>query len=294
MAIQEKAQHWDAIPNILAGMRTLALALAIMALWPGLPSSAEESVWAVPAHPSPAGCEAPGVPAMEPASFPRLNRMVTTRRSMRILAIGSSSTFGVGASSPDMAYPAQLEAMLRRAMPDLYVEVLNAGVSGEVAAITAARMRGAVESFHPAMILWQVGTNDALTQVPEKDFAATLHTTLGWLRSISQDVVLVGMQWTKKLSDNGHYTEIKDALNRVAAEEHIPLVSRYEAMRAIVEKRGREDLLSADGFHLNDQGYRCMAEQVAQLILDNLGTRGNAPIVREGAVPRSDNGRRLQ
>jgi lysophospholipase L1-like esterase len=43
-------------------------------------------------------------------------------------------------------------------------------------------------------------------------------------------------------------------------------------MKARTQARGAEDMLSADGFHLNDFGYRCMAEHIATAILSRLPT----------------------
>ena len=34
-------------------------------------------------------------------------------------------------------------------------------------------------------------------------------------------------------------------------------------MRQLAEISGREDMIGPDSLHMNDRGYRCMAEQVA-------------------------------
>src|SRR5262245_23460032 len=52
---------------------------------------------------------------------------------LKIVAIGSSSTFGTGASSPNKSYPSRLEAELKAALPGLPITVLNKGVGGEEA-----------------------------------------------------------------------------------------------------------------------------------------------------------------
>src|SRR5262245_37598081 len=44
---------------------------------------------------------------------------------LKIVAIGSSSTFGTGASSPDKSYPARLEAELKAKLPGLPITVIN-------------------------------------------------------------------------------------------------------------------------------------------------------------------------
>src|SRR3954452_24303572 len=58
-----------------------------------------------------------------------------------ILAIGSSSTEGVGASSRDTNYPFRLEQRLRSIWPGAGVHVINAGKGGETADQTLARLK---------------------------------------------------------------------------------------------------------------------------------------------------------
>ena len=44
------------------------------------------------------------------------------------------------------------------------------------------------------------------------------------------------------------------------------LVRRFEAMQ-FVERTKEGDLLSRDGLHQNDLGYRCMAEHIARAVI---------------------------
>jgi acyl-CoA thioesterase-1 len=61
-----------------------------------------------------------------------------TAKNLRILAIGSSSTEGIGASAPAFTYPAQLQARLAILLGGP-VEVDNFGVGGETVAKTAVK-----------------------------------------------------------------------------------------------------------------------------------------------------------
>lgn len=194
------------------------------------------------------------------------------RQALRIVAIGSSSTYGIGASSPTHAYPAVLEALLREQAPRLEIDVMNLGVSGELTKQAAERIGFDIVRQRPTLLIWQVGTSDGVSGTPVAEFEATLHQTLKQLRSERIDVLLVGMQWTRRLEESWHYKEISEALDRVATSESVPLVRRFEAMKARTQARGAEDMLSADGFHLNDFGYRCMAEHIATAILSRLPT----------------------
>ena len=48
------------------------------------------------------------------------------------------------------------------------------------------------------------------------------------------------------------------------------LVDRFETMRELQRERGDGFYLSSDNLHLNDNGHRCMAEQLARSIVAGL------------------------
>src|ERR1700739_1190267 len=57
--------------------------------------------------------------------FARTAARLSERKPVTIVAIGSSSTFGVGASSSAAAYPARLEALLKERFPGASVKMLK-------------------------------------------------------------------------------------------------------------------------------------------------------------------------
>ena len=63
--------------------------------------------------------------------LPHIAQKVTAGEPITIVAIGSSSTAGAGASSPASTYPSRLEAELREHFPRLSITVINRGVGGE-------------------------------------------------------------------------------------------------------------------------------------------------------------------
>ena len=70
-----------------------------------------------------------------------------------------------GASSPAASYPARLEGELEKLFPGVDVDVVKRGISGEIAAGAADRLRDTVAEVEPDLLVWQVGTNDALARV---------------------------------------------------------------------------------------------------------------------------------
>jgi acyl-CoA thioesterase I len=202
--------------------------------------------------------------------LPTLRRAIRQGRPVKVLAIGSSSTAGVGASSPSATYVAKLELTLEGAFKGLDFEVFGRGRSGEEAQGAADRMKREVDETRPDLVVWQVGTNDALRHVGLDRFKQCLRTALAWLREQKVDVLLVDPQYGDALTKDEHYERVVAAIAEVAREARVLLVDRFEAMRELHRQRGDRFYLAADQLHMNDVGHRCMAEQLARSIVAGL------------------------
>lgn len=99
-----------------------------------------------------------------------------------VVALGASNTAGKGVS-PDEAYPAQLQTMLRARGVD--VNVVNAGISGDTTAGMVARLESAVPKGTRVVIL-QPGGNDRRKGMP--NYTAELQNRL---RAMGVKVVML-------------------------------------------------------------------------------------------------------
>ena len=123
-------------------------------------------------------------------------------------------------------------------------------------------------------MLWQVGTNDALAYVPLEQIEATVADTVRWLKAHQVDVVLVGLQFVQPMAQDEHYKAIRTLLRKVAAQENVVIVRRYEAMELIAQaERGNTDSLP-DDLQQVEGGYECLAQYVTRAI--TLGVFGKA------------------
>jgi acyl-CoA thioesterase I len=199
-----------------------------------------------------------------------LNRAVRAKRNVKVLAIGSSSTVGVGASSASATYVAKLETSLEGSIKGMNFDVVGRGLSGEVAQGAADRMKKEVDETRPDLVVWQVGTNDALRHISLDKFKTCLSTTLAWLAEHKIDVVLIDPQYGAVLTKDEHYERVVAAIAEVAREARVLLVDRFEAMKELQRERGDTFYLTGDNLHLNDRGHRCMAEQLTRAIVAGL------------------------
>ncbi|MGH7013800.1 MAG: SGNH/GDSL hydrolase family protein [Stellaceae bacterium] len=83
-------------------------------------------------------------------NLPHVAQAPAAGKPVVIIAFGSSSTYGTGASTRDKTYPSRLAALLVRRLPGANISVLNRGVGGEAAATTLARVDSDVIAAHPA------------------------------------------------------------------------------------------------------------------------------------------------
>lgn len=240
-----------------------------------------ESVPAATADPAP-----PKANARLGAQLPRLGRALRETGTAKVLAIGSSSTAGIGASSPSRTYTARLEADLETALTGTDFDVIGHGLSGEVAQGAADRMRREVEDVKPELVIWQVGTNDALRHVAIDNFKNCLKKTLTWLKEQQIDVILINPQYGDQLTKDTYYEEVVNAVAEVARDTSVLLVDRFQFMRKLQHERGDRFYLSTDNLHMNDEGYRCLAEQLATTIIAALPqVTHNTASVRQPSAP---------
>ena len=181
------------------------------------------------------------------------------RKVLRILAFGAAPGRAGGGG-----YTRLIEAMLENALKGTDVIMINRGVSGELAANAATRMKNEVALDRPELVLWQVGTNDALAYVGADEFAQIVKDQIAWLRAHKVDVVLVGLQFAKEMLRDAHYVEIRETLRKVAAQENVIVVRFYEAMQII--DQAQTGAPGADEFERSEAGYNCLAQYVARAI----------------------------
>jgi lysophospholipase L1-like esterase len=151
-------------------------------------------------------------------------------KPLRIVAFGTSSSTGVGAASRANAYPARLQADLqeRFAIP---VEVVNKSVGGQSARQMASRLEDDVVSLAPSLVIWQTGTVDAAGNLEIEEFGRSLSQGVEMLEKEGIDVILMNMQYSRRIELLVNYWPYVEMMNAVAAQSGAVLFDRLEMMR---------------------------------------------------------------
>jgi lysophospholipase L1-like esterase len=176
----------------------------------------------------------------EPAKLPRL------ADDSVVLAFGDSLTFGTGAGEVE-SYPAQLEQRIGR-------RVVRAGVPGEVSAAGLARLPEALDEHQPRLLILCHGGNDFLRRLDKRQTAVNLRAMIELAKNRGIPVVLMGTP------EAGFTLTPPEFYAELARQFKLP----YEG--GIVGKVLRDASLKSDPIHPNAQGYRLIAERLAELL----------------------------
>ena len=166
-----------------------------------------------------------------------------------ILAFGDSLTLGTG-TRPELSYPVQLSRLLAR-------KVINAGVSGEISAEGARRLPGLLDQIEPELVVICHGGNDILRKLDRGELRTNLQRMYEAANQRDIDVVMVAVpQLGLGLEDVKLYQELADELQ-------IPI------LQGVLGNLLATDQFKSDPIHLNGQGYRKLAEAVADMLAEN-------------------------
>jgi len=217
----------------------------------------------------------------------RTARNLAAGLPIKIVALGSSSTYGAGASTSAASYPSRLADELTRRFPGHEITVINRGVNGEEVGDMLARLETAVIAEKPDLVLWQVGTNSVLRDKAVLPHATLLHEGLARLKAIGADIVLIDPQYAPKVIAKPHAEAMVSLIATAAKAEHVCLFHRFELMRQWFEADhlSFETFVSADGLHMNDWSYACLAKWLAAGIAE-AATRPTATAIGPRVAPR--------
>jgi lysophospholipase L1-like esterase len=229
-----------------------------------------------------------------PAEFSRFDRpLLRTMRQLAsgepltIVAIGSSSTAGAGASSPDASYPSRLAVELRQRFPGHQITVLNRGINGEETDQMMARFAADVIAAHPQLVLWQVGTNSVLRDRPLDAHEVELHDGIEQLKAADADIVLIDPQFAPAVNAKSETADMVEQIALAAKTENVDLFRRFAVMRNWyeVEHLAFTDFVSPDQLHMNDWSYDCWAKLMGGAIADAATRPIASAAVRPAVTP---------
>jgi len=241
-------------------LKIIAVAMLGASLAPGLARAADGT--------QPCKVQAELVRLANP--LPRLAHKFASGAPITIVAIGSSSTAGAGASLPSRSYPSRLQVELSEEFPRQQIKVINRGVNGEEVKDMLRRFDSAVIAEKPDLVLWQLGTNSVLRDHPMVDKGEAIREGVNKIKALGADIVLIDPQFAPKVIAKPDVENTVRLIGVTAKAENVDLFQRFEVMRhwRDDDHLTMEFFVSPDGLHMNDWSYGCLAKSLASAIVE--------------------------
>ncbi len=246
-------------PLLARGSRAAGFAVAALAVTAlSSPAAADIAEACLKATPSPS----------LGASLPRLRARLAAGPAL-VVAIGSSSTRGVGASSWAATYPEVMQRELQRLRPGARIEISNQGSNGETIGGQIARMEADAISQRPALVIWQLGSNDVVWPWGGigSDTEARIVEAVARIRAAGSDVILMDLQNSPLVAGARLRPAMLELTARAARAGGAGHFQRFSLLqRAVAAGVPLSELTSWDQLHNTDAAYDCTGRALARAI----------------------------
>jgi hypothetical protein len=184
-------------------------------------------------------------------------------KRLEIAVVGTASST---LRAPQNAYPAQLQAELKRRLPEVTVGLKTHIESNSTTAEMAAAFPKLVAENKPDLMIWQTGTVDLMLGNGQDELQAALDHGIATLQSANTDVVIVNLQYSPRTDPMTDAKAFSDAMRAVAEDRNVPLFDRMGIMKYW------NDAGTFDFYSLTDDGttnrvHACLGRLLADLVM---------------------------
>ncbi len=192
-------------------------------------------------------------------------------QSLRIVAIGSSSTEGIIRNARNKVYPAALETALTRLWPQASIQVLNKGRGGETMPQTIARFESDVIALKPSLVIWQLGVNDVLRYDGLEGRHEEIQSGLKILTDQGIPVVLLDLQYAPMVIKDPDTLPMQGLIDRAARtgpKGRVFHFKRFAAMKQLADRYSvaMAEMTDRDELHMTDAMHICVGQLLAEMI----------------------------
>jgi lysophospholipase L1-like esterase len=216
----------------------------------------------------PEDCAVPGYFLFGDSSLERVNEAVAKSKKLKIAVVGTASSTLPGRDGATNAYPARLEAALKRRLPGVAVTVATHAKPRQTAAQMDESLEKVLLDEKPNLVVWQSGTFDALQGVDPEQFRARVADGVETLQAGGADVILMNMQYSPRTESMIALGGYSDNMRWVAREREVPMFDRLAIMRHWYDT-GAIDLYAATkDVSVAKRTHECIGRALASMVID--------------------------
>jgi hypothetical protein len=202
---------------------------------------------------------------VEPDFGLALTAKAIEKKSLTIVVVGAGSSTLPGADAK--AYPARLQVALSGQLPGVAVKVHADVKSGRTAAESIKPIISELSALHPALVIWQAGTVDAMRSVDLDEFSGALDKGIDAAHAAGSDVVLINAQYSPRTESIIALGAYADNMRWVALRHDIPLFDRFSVMKLWAELGTFDFTTATKKLDMAEHVHDCVGRLLAELIV---------------------------
>ena len=184
-------------------------------------------------------------------------------KRLGIAVVGTASST---LRAPQNAYPAQLQAELKRRLPDVAVELRTHIESNGTTADMAATFPKLVAEDKPDLMIWQTGTVDLMLGNGAEELRAALESGIGAVQSARTDVIVVNLQYSPRTDPMTDAKAFADVMRTATEDRNVPLFDRMGIMKYWSDS-GTFDFYSLTDDGTTNRVHACLGRLLADLVI---------------------------
>ncbi|MGQ3673063.1 hypothetical protein ACT6QG_11775 [Xanthobacter sp. TB0136] len=209
-------------------------------------------------------CRVPEALLAFDAELKRVEDLVDRSQPVRILRFRPSQEQGPRRSIDTPT----LERELARRLPDVIFTIIEARPQPGGAESDFAQIRSLLDIVDPDLVIWQVGTGDALAATNPADFADTLEEAADWIEGRDVDLVLVDPPFVPDVPYEMRYHQIVQQIDAISLRDKMNVVNQYDVTRYLLNRAARTPGTTLQSLSTQlATSTTCMPELMAEAIV---------------------------
>lgn len=216
----------------------------------------------------PPACAVPSHLLSSDSRLKRVSATVAKQHALTVAVVGTGSSVLGGPEGQNLAYPARLENALRERLPAVALRVAARVKPGQTAEMMKRGMKTLLAEEKPDLVVWQVGTIDAMRRIGAEDFRIVVDDGVEALRTAGVDVILMNAQFSPRTESMIAVSPYLENMRVVAQQRDIPLFDRFAIMRYWSDYGAFDFYAAGRDNALARRVHDCIGRAIATLIMD--------------------------